>query len=108
MNNKPSSINLVSDTYYKSIQSLTFIPTTKYKEYEVAVRKGEIYSWRLLGLIPFIPLKAKSDLVLCRGNGHFFNLRYCTVKRAFRIGYAGYNRCFYLQDNTVLRKIIHH
>jgi len=75
---------LKSKTYYTGIIGLTFSPMRLYVSLDVSVKKGERYWWKLLGLIPIIPLRAKEDLYkdsiyICKDT--VFDSRYATLKK---------------------------
>ena len=75
---------LKSKTYYTGIIGLTFSPMRLYMSLDVSVKKGERYWWKLLGLIPIIPLRAKEDLYkdsICICKDTVFDSRYATLKK---------------------------
>lgn len=81
-----------SPDYYQAIKSLTFHPKKlTYTFGEPDVRKGEIWWWKLLGLIPIIPVRAKTDLYKYRGRYHDEIRRYTTKDWYFNWYYgSGY------------------
>ena len=75
---------LKSKTYYTRIIGLTFSPMRLYMSLDVSVKKGERYWWKILGLIPIIPLRAKEDLYkdsFCICKDTVFDSRYATFKK---------------------------
>lgn len=66
--------DLKTKTYYTNIVGLRFYPLEREKELEMSVKKGDIYWWKWLGIIPIIPIKAKQDLfrIKRQGSAYFF------------------------------------
>lgn len=50
------------DEFYMQIKEITFTPTILFRSFKPSVKKGKFWFWRLFGVIPLVPLKAKEDL----------------------------------------------
>lgn len=92
------AIKAEGNAWYKTIKSVEFKPLKEIEEMEVAVPKGKIFWWRLFGLIPLIPIRAKCDLY----ESNFLIVRFVGLKEAFETKYQ-YQEVF-LKDNIVYSK----
>lgn len=89
--------------YYKTIKSIKFLPKKIVDVLKVDIKKGEIFFWRLFGLIPLIPLQAKEDLYKFPTKIHNTFLRYGTKEEYFQLKWS-YNSNYILEGNTVYTK----
>lgn len=92
------TIKVEGNAWYKTIKSVEFKPLKEIEEMEVVVPKGKIFWWRLFGLIPLIPIRAKCDLY----EANFLIVRFVGLEEAFETKYQ-YQEVF-LKDNIVYSK----
>ena len=93
-------IRLEGGAFYKTIKSIEFTPVKEGEKIEVAVPKGKIYFWKLWGIIPLIPLRAKHNLY--RASGSMF--RFANLKDAAESKYRWYH--YFLKNDTVYFKAV--
>lgn len=74
--------------FYKSIKSISFKPMRKIEEMKVAVPRGKWFFWKLFGLIPLIPKRAKEDLYKV-GYGQAL-CRFQPIEKVHELKYASY------------------
>lgn len=79
-------IKVEGTAFYKSIKSISFIPMRKIEEMKVAIPRGKWFFWKLFGLIPLIPKRAKEDLYKVGCGGAL--CRFQPIKKAYEIKYA--------------------
>jgi len=89
-------IKVESNAFYKSIRSISFKPIRKKGEMKVAVPKGKWFFWKLFGLIPLIPIRAKEDLYKVDWGEAF--CRFQPLKKAYELNYEYYWNSF-LNEN---------
>jgi len=92
------TIKVEGNAWYKTIKRVEFKPLKEIEKMEVAVPKGKIFWWRLFGLIPLIPIRAKCDLY----KSNFLIVRFVGLEEAFETKYQ-YQEVF-LKDNIVYSK----
>lgn len=98
-NNKTyTRIELEGGSFYRDIKRIEFIPLKMLEEMKAAVPKGKIYFWKLFGLIPFIPLRAKCDLY----KAHRLICRFGKLNDAVEAKYGYIN--YFIKGNTVYSK----
>lgn len=81
---KFEKVILKTKAYYTSITSLEFHPMKMKEKLEVEIKKGERYWWKLLGLIRFIPSKAKEDLYSTKKFDFEWPSKYANFKDIFK------------------------
>ena len=79
-NKKFSAINLSGEAFYRNIINVVFTPIRKTETLIPKVKKGKIYFWKLWGIIPLIPFRAKEDLYTPSDN--IFN-RFCGLREEY-------------------------
>ena len=92
-------IKVEGTAFYKSIKSISFEPMTKIEEMKVAVPKGKWFFWKLFGLIPLIPKRAKEDLYKV-GWGEAL-CRFQPIERAHELNYAYWDSFLNKKEKTV-------
>ena len=78
-------IKVEGTAFYKSIKSISFKPMRKIEEMKVAVPRGKWFFWKLFGLIPLIPKRAKEDLYKVGWGEALF--RFQPLKKAYELNY---------------------
>lgn len=76
-------IKVEGTAFYKSIKSISFIPMRKIEEMKVAIPRGKWFFWKLFGLIPLIPKRAKEDLYKVGWGEALF--RFQPLKKAYEL-----------------------
>jgi hypothetical protein len=95
-------IKVEGTAFYKSIKSISFKPMRKIEEMKVAVPRGKWFFWKLFGLIPLIPKRAKEDLYKV-GWGEAL-CRFQPIKRAHKLNYAYWDNFLNEKEKTVYHK----
>ena len=80
-------IKVEGTAFYKSIKSISFKPMRKIEEMKVAVPRGKLFFWKLFGLIPLIPIRAKEDLYKVDAEEYVL-FRFQPLKRAYELNYG--------------------
>lgn len=80
-----SPIKVEGNAFYRSIESISFEPMRKIEEMKVALPKGKWFFWKLFGLIPLIPIRAKKDLYKVGWGEALF--RFQPLKKAYELKY---------------------
>ena len=86
------SIKVEGTAFYKSIKSISFKPMRKIEEMKVAVPRGKWFFWKIFGLIPLIPKRAKEDLYKVGWGDSLF--RFQPLKKAYELNYGYYWNSF--------------
>ena len=76
-------IKVEGTAFYKNIKSISFKPMRKIEEMKVAVPRGKWFFWKLFGLIPLIPKRAKEDLYKVGWGEALF--RFQPLKKAYEL-----------------------
>ena len=92
-----NTIKVEGTAFYKSIKSISFKPMRKIEEMKVAVPRGKWFFWKLFGLIPLIPKRAKEDLYKVDANEYVL-FRFQPLKKAYELNYEYYWNSF-LNEN---------
>ena len=87
-------IKVEGTAFYKNIKSISFKPMRKIEEMKVAVPRGKWFFWKLFGLIPLIPKRAKEDLYKVGMGEALF--RFQPLKKAYELNGYWYS---FLNEN---------
>ena len=88
-------IKVEGKVFYENIKSMEFTPLKEIGGIELAVPRGKLYYWKLFGLIPLIPLRAKHNLY--KDECPLRLCRFTTVKNAL------FNLYHFWEDDWVVR-----
>jgi len=97
-----SPIKVEGTAFYKNIKSILFIPMRKIEEMKVAVPRGKWFFWKLFGLIPLIPKRAKEDLYKV-GWGEAL-IRFQPLKKAYELNNGYWESFLNENEKTVYAK----
>ena len=92
-------IKVEGTAFYKSIKSISFKPLRKIEEMKVAVPRGKWFFWKLFGLIPLIPKRAKEDLYKVGWGEALF--RFQPLKKAYELNYRYWDSFLNKKEKTV-------
>ncbi len=95
-------IKVEGTAFYKSIKSILFIPMEKIEEMKVAVPRGKWFFWKLFGLIPLIPKRAKEDLYKVGWGNTLF--RFQPLKKAYELNYEYWDSFLNENEKAVYAK----
>lgn len=95
-------IKIEYNTFYKSIRSISFEPMRKIEKMKVAVPKGKWFFWKIFGLIPLIPKRAKEDLYKVGWGEALF--RFQPLKKAYNLNYGYWDAFLNENEKTVYHK----
>lgn len=95
-------IKVEGTAFYKSIKSISFKPMRKIEEMKVAVPRGKWFFWKLFGLIPLIPKRAKEDLYKVGLGQALF--RFQPIEKAHELRYAYWNSFLNKKEKTIYNK----
>lgn len=75
-----SEFSVTSNAKYKDISSITFTPI-KEIEAKLVIHKGDLVWWKLFGIIPILPYKARKNIYYLQGEP--FKMSFYQIKRRY-------------------------